>query len=418
MLINPKIVEIFKKTKNIQRTALEADVSVVTVRRTLLTVGEWSSPKSREIAVLLEEGLSYREIADRLCTTVGAVEAYSPYRVGNYHNNTPSNEALRCDLYRKRKRTAKGKNKGVNNSEMEWRIWTLDQPRNTHGYHLRLELDCSELDDEQMGILKQYGGVKDCFSRDILVPGSMTLHALHYAIQRAFGFSNSHDRFFVFPQNVFTSLTRNDFRSFYELAGVYFQPSLDTSEELFWDDNYKGDVSLNTWLKEKYNGPYRFAAECEHADVCKAIAEKLLEYQLKAGRYSSPHAMMGVLLERLRLEDILLNSDMTATPSLSNAVPVTRELHYYYHVDHWHITIKVVDDSNELAAHPEVIIGEAPLCVDADGQNLWDTHLGVSEYCDFLKAINHGSPAECEKRIDAAKLYGWSSRRKSPRLIL
>ena len=92
MLINPKIVEIFKKTKNIQRTALEAGVSVVTVRRTLLTVGEWSSPKSREIAVLLEEGLSYREIADRLCTTVGAVEAYSPYRVGNYHNNTPSNE--------------------------------------------------------------------------------------------------------------------------------------------------------------------------------------------------------------------------------------------------------------------------------------------------------------------------------------
>ena len=100
MLINPKIVEIFKKTKNIQRTALEAGVSVVTVRRTLLTVGEWSSPKSREIAVLLEEGLSYREVADRLCTTVGAVEAYSPSRGGNYHNNTPSNEARRCDLYR------------------------------------------------------------------------------------------------------------------------------------------------------------------------------------------------------------------------------------------------------------------------------------------------------------------------------
>ena len=417
MLINPKIVEIFKKTKNIQRTALEAGVSVVTVRRTLLTVGEWSSPKSREIAVLLEEGLSYREIADRLCTTVGAVEAYSPYRVGNYHNNTPSNEALRCDLYRKRKMTARGRSKGVKDSEMEWRIWTLDQPRNTHGYHLRLELDCSELDDKQMGILKQYGDVKEAFSRDILVPGSMTLHALHYAIQRAFGFTNSHDRRFVFPESVFQSLTDNELKKFYSLAGVYFQPSLNELNELYWDDHYDGRISFNSWLKEKYQGPYRYAAECSHPEVCKARATELLGYYEEMGQVDSAHRMMGDLLESLRLEDIFLFSGEATKQVTSKAEPLTTELHYYYHSDQWHVIVRVVNDSTELSAHPEVISDEKPLCIAADGHALFDLSF-LSDYCSFLNTINNGSIAQRDIEIEKAIQSGWSPRRTSPRLIL
>ena len=47
---------------------------------------------------------------------------------------------------------------------------------------LHLELDMQYTDEEEMEILKKYGAVDQTISRDILVPGDITLHALNLSL--------------------------------------------------------------------------------------------------------------------------------------------------------------------------------------------------------------------------------------------
>ena len=57
---------------------------------------------------------------------------------------------------------------------------------------LNLTLDAGKLSSQDENILKSLGMVKNGITRQILVPADITLHALHYVIQRAFGWQNSH----------------------------------------------------------------------------------------------------------------------------------------------------------------------------------------------------------------------------------
>ena len=41
-----------------------------------------------------------------------------------------------------------------------------------------------------------------------------------------------------------------------ELCGVYFRFPVEDDEESYWDDDYDGKKSFNSWLKQKYTGPY------------------------------------------------------------------------------------------------------------------------------------------------------------------
>ena len=54
---------------------------------------------------------------------------------------------------------------------------------------LHMELDTSQayLDKHEKALLKKYGKMNTAISRDIIVPGDITLHALHYVLNRAFG---------------------------------------------------------------------------------------------------------------------------------------------------------------------------------------------------------------------------------------
>ena len=88
---------------------------------------------------------------------------------------------------------------------------------------LHLELDLQYADEEDIRILKQYGSMTNTISRDILAPADITLHALHYAILRMFGWQNGHLHSYVLPENVFTELTENQFSTWAKLAGVYFR---------------------------------------------------------------------------------------------------------------------------------------------------------------------------------------------------
>ena len=45
----------------------------------------------------------------------------------------------------------------------------------------------TELHGDELQILQDFGRVEQAISRDVIVPGDMTWHALSYAIQRLFG---------------------------------------------------------------------------------------------------------------------------------------------------------------------------------------------------------------------------------------
>ncbi|NCC13131.1 MAG: hypothetical protein EOM32_07110, partial [Spirochaetia bacterium] len=60
---------------------------------------------------------------------------------------------------------------------------------------LHMELRFSQLasmEDEEAKMLAKYGAVAKSISRDVVVPSSLALHQLHFLINLAFGWTNSH----------------------------------------------------------------------------------------------------------------------------------------------------------------------------------------------------------------------------------
>lgn len=127
--------------------------------------------------------------------------------------------------------------------------------------HLRLEMKEEYLSDYQKRMLKRYGESSsgDSIIRDILVPSDMPLHNLHYAIQKLYGWQNSHLRCFNLPTEIYNKLTKGTVRGWSDLVGVLFQPPSEAVHDVFWDDDYRSG-SINTWLKKKYTGPYFYGA--------------------------------------------------------------------------------------------------------------------------------------------------------------
>ena len=112
-------------------------------------------------------------------------------------------------------------------------------------------------DDEETRVLKEYGKVSygTTISRDILVPSDLPLFALHYAIQRLFGWQNSHLHRFELPFRQFLDVTDNNAGKWASLVGVLFRSPWMDDEDEFWADDYETG-SFKTWIRKKYTGPY------------------------------------------------------------------------------------------------------------------------------------------------------------------
>ncbi|MDD6043821.1 MAG: hypothetical protein PUB87_08750 [Eubacteriaceae bacterium] len=136
--------------------------------------------------------------------------------------------------------------------------------KNNTVIRLHLELDLAHMSDREIEILKKYGSMKESISRDILVPADITLHALNYVILRAFGWQNGHLHHFALPDEVFDELTEQKFYTWSKLAGVYFRFPSENFEDIYWDDNYKENENLKSWMKRKYTGPYKYKGNSEH----------------------------------------------------------------------------------------------------------------------------------------------------------
>ena len=148
--------------------------------------------------------------------------------------------------------------------------------------HLELKTDC--FGEECRKILQKYAQVQEGITRDFIVPGSMTLHGLHYAIMRGFGWQNSHLHRFSPYEEEYGKMTNGALvKEWTRLVGMYFRFPSEDFEEIYWDDDYeycKPAMSIRKWLAEKYCGPYLYGGMSEHY--------LLAQLEVRAFRYRYP----------------------------------------------------------------------------------------------------------------------------------
>lgn len=322
--IYDRVVESYRSLGSVGEVVKSVGLSEVKVRRILITEGLWSSRTSRHIASLLEEGLATQEIADRMHTSVKAIEAYLPYRRGVYDEEDRSIAAIRSEEYRRRNEAALQKQISHSADGNHSMISRMQSGRPDQGNHtdlkeshqaptmekppsvMQLHLELAGTESVDHNILRTYGKAKHGISRDILVPMNITLHALHYCIQRAFGWQNSHLHHFEYPQEVQNMLlnafggSENRAEALSKLCGIYFRFPVPDERVYYWDDDYDGTQSIRTWLRRKYTGPYTYEWLSEHYMECRGAA-----YKARGRNQENSESGAAALLERICLGDFL-----------------------------------------------------------------------------------------------------------------
>ncbi len=155
---------------------------------------------------------------------------------------------------------------------------------------LRLELiDAAEVDEElppddmlspwqreNADVLRRYGDVAHGarITRDIVAPASIPLFALHFVIQRAFGWRNSHLHHFQLPEERFRALVGDCAGHWGDLVGLLFRSPLMKDEDRFWTDDYEGG-DPKAWMRRKYRGHYLSFCEGETFRQCREDMEQI-----------------------------------------------------------------------------------------------------------------------------------------------
>ncbi len=137
-------------------------------------------------------------------------------------------------------------------------------------YELEMELVGSNLKKDELSAtgkeaLKNFGGVQESISRRVLVTGHTLLWQLHYIIQQAFGWTNSHLHRFSLPEESFKKITKDSPKTWGELCGIIFRFPFADKEDLYWyDHGYRRNRSLKSWFREKYTNEEEYGGEGEH----------------------------------------------------------------------------------------------------------------------------------------------------------
>lgn len=282
-----KAAELYEAGYSVKEIALMLHISEVKSRRILITLGLWSSPSSELIGRLYRQGRSVSDIAGELSMSVKNVQAYIPYSKGTYGKETY--DAVMSRNYRIRQQMAADKMrnlmKGAEGQERRpdmnfYERETTEGQKSTYAprvMKLKLSLEMSHMSSEEMETLKTYGKVEEGITRTVLVPAAMPLHALHYLINQAFGWQNSHLHHFSLPGEIEKELTDGGrLEEWSRLCGVYFRFPKEY-DDIFWDDDYVEGESPKTWMRRKYNGPYFNGARSEDYTDCQQEVQRLRE---------------------------------------------------------------------------------------------------------------------------------------------
>ena len=475
-----EVLKSHKKTASLQKTADELNISYAKVRKILITLGEYKTSFSLEVGKRRSMGKSISEIATELNTTTNRVTAFLPYEKNLYTGPELTTDAKKSKVYRKRIEIACEKfvNKAIDKDEKrnlqkrKEKFMTNECYNNTNTFktvHLHLELKNDHLDDAEKAILRKYGESSsgDSISRNILIPSDMPLHNLHYAIQRLFGWQNSHLRRFILPEEIYNRLTGGSIKGWTYLVGILFQPPRECEHDVFWDDDYQSG-SIKTWLKKKYTGPYFFHGITEEYEWAQNDIKQLIErfpmlevresfsdymnrcrgkskeklriikkaplIELTLEEMNNSITMEGgteSLLERLEVAAVLASKDEDVCND-NDIFPVTHKLIYNYDFgDDWTITITKEKDCRELLqkgciskdelldAEAAVLTKHKPVCIHKDGVFVLDDVGGLHGFISFLKEIYEGEDKKERSNYKTwAQSLGWSERKISNKMIL
>lgn len=269
-----KVKDAYEKDpdRSIRAVAKKFGLSRTKVRKILVTLGAIESDITEEALALKESGMDIYEIADELGFSIATISTYLPYDTIIYKGEEKSPGAIRNARYRERNKLAAEKQ--IQRNKKEERDWNVEMKESEFKVlKLRMELD---IDGADMDVLKRYGKVKEGITREILVPANITLHALHYVIQKSFGWQNSHLHHFSLRENTFYKLTQNNFLKWADYCGIYFRFPSDDFEDIYWDDDYKENQSVKSWFRRKYTGPYWYYGISEHFMEAKGKVKKLI----------------------------------------------------------------------------------------------------------------------------------------------
>ncbi len=289
-----KIIDEYRKTGSVKTVVNNLNTNTIKVRKVLITEGLWKSKTSRKVGELYSVGKTTKEIAQELFMSEKNVQSYIPYSRGAY-GGEKSNDAERSGEYRARMKNAAANQASITESgdiEIEKEIVNksgkivqfsrneeliqkesgIDTPQILNPdllpvvLKLRFEIVApyytrkGSLDmepDEEAEFLRLAKAQKGII-REVLVPGDMNLHALHYMIQRLFGWQNSHLHHFSLSDPDFDMVTDDQkLDEYLKLCGTLFQfPGADYDDR-FWDDDYIEGISVKSWLRSKYTYGYR-----------------------------------------------------------------------------------------------------------------------------------------------------------------
>lgn len=151
--------------------------------------------------------------------------------------------------------------------------------------HMELYSDRADnvVRDDIAEVFRKYGKVEHgrSISRDVIVPGDIPLYAIHYVIQRAFGWENSHLHQFELPEERVKTLTADNASTWSRMVGILFRSPFMNEDDEFWADDYNGG-SFKNWLRKKYTGPYM--SQC-HGEGIVSCREDMMKLNMNADCY-------------------------------------------------------------------------------------------------------------------------------------
>lgn len=227
-------------------------------------------------------------------------------------------------------------------------------------------------------------GSETTIIRDILVPSGMTL----YALQRAYGWTNSHLHSFILPSDRKKQLAET-IEDWQKRCGILFRyPTMD-DEGRFWMDDYQSG-SFRLWLRKKYTGPYIHENPWETKERCQKEAADIVAYYYQERKTNEVDSKLSPeewcltvftgnpfeLLERLSLQELM---EMGYDDLIYN----------YDFGDGWKIAIKIQEPygvKEELVSR--TFQQYRPVCVRRVGLPLLDDAGGTYGYFRFLRSLH------------------------------
>lgn len=352
-----RIVTVYQQTGSVDKTAEQCGTYAIKVRKVLITEGLWHSKKSDAVNTLRSRGYSVSEIAEALGMDEKNVQFYLPYtdhaispgksgsreRVQDFRDRgrkseegnlfreerKDSGQAERTREVHKKEKKTDDQPAGQNQRRIEagdWSAYQLHIELVANNY-LSEEEDALDIfrDEEDPGELRKLLKTRQGITRDVIVPGCMSLHQLSYVTQELFGFMNSHLHHFALPKALFRQLTGGTVSQWAELCGTILRvPVAEDFSDLYWDDDYKQGKSLKAWKRSKYIGEQMNYGVGETFMDSLRLLKEHMEWAERAMKQSKDHRKpeeipledfrhkyavegeINAVLERLKVEDLFL----------------------------------------------------------------------------------------------------------------